>query len=163
MELEDLKNILSPEQISDNPQDLLEYGNDWLKQWDGRASLVLFPKSSKDLLSIVQWARKYKYQLIPSGGRTGLSGGATALKKEVVVSFDKMNRILEFDPWERTVSVEAGCITQNLQEFAEQQGLYFPVSFASEGSSQIGGNIATNAGGVHVLRYGTMRQRGFGS
>ena len=162
MELEDLKNILSPEQISDDPQDLLEYGNDWLKQWEGQASLVLFPKNSKDLVSIVQWARKYKYQLIPSGGRTGLSGGATALKKEVAVSFDKMNRIFEFDPWERTVSVEAGCITQNLQEFAEQQGLYFPISFASEGSSQIGGNIATNAGGVHVLRYGTMRQRVLG-
>ncbi len=162
LELRGLKDILSPEQISENPQDLLKYGNDWLKQWDGKASLVLFPKKSQELVQIVDWARKHKYQLIPSGGRTGLSGGTTAIKKEVVISFDKMNRILDFEPLEQTVCVEAGCITQTLQEFAQSKGLYFPISFAAQGSSQIGGNIATNAGGVHVLRYGTMRNRVLG-
>ena len=162
LEFRDLKGILSPEQISKNPQDLLEYGNDWLKQWKGQASAVLFPKSTEDVVHIVHWARKHKYKLIPSGGRTGLSGGAAAVQKEIVVSFDKMNRILEFDPWDQTVCVEAGCITQNLQEFAKDKGLFFPISFASQGSSQIGGNIATNVGGVHVLRYGTMRQRVLG-
>lgn len=162
VELKDLKDILSPEQVSEDPQDLLKYGNDWLKQWNGRASAVLFPKSTQELVSIVSWARKHSYRLIPSGGRTGLSGGATAIQKEIVISFEKMDQILEFDPWDQTVRVEAGCITQNLQEFAKDKGLYFPISFASEGSSQIGGNIATNAGGVHVLRYGTMRSRVLG-
>lgn len=162
MDLRDLRAVLAPEQINENPQDLLEYGNDWLKQWKGQAGLLLFPKSSKDMQSIVQWARKHKYQLIPSGGRTGLSGGATALKKEIVVSFDKMKQISDFNPWERTVCVEAGCITQEIQKFAKDQGLYFPISFSAEGSSQIGGNIATNAGGVHVLRYGTMKQQVLG-
>ena len=149
---------LSPEQISQEPQKLLEYGNDWLKQWEGKASLVLFPKSSQDLLKIVQWARQYKHKLMPSGGRTGLSGAATALQKEVVVCFEKMNQILDFNPWDRTVTVEAGLITQNLQDFAKEKGLYFPISFASQGSSQIGGNIATNVGGVHVLKYGNMKR-----
>ena len=149
---------LSPNQISQEPQQLLNYGNDWLKQWKGKAGLVLFPKNITDLQNIVFWARQYQHKLIPSGGRTGLSGGATALQKEIVISFDKMNRLLDFNPWDRTVTVEAGFITQNLQDFAKQKGLYFPVSFASEGSSQIGGNIATNAGGVHVLKYGSMKR-----
>ena len=162
LELRDLKDILSPEQISENPQDLLEYGSDWFKQWKGQARAVLFPKNSQELVHIVHWAGKHKRKLIPSGGRTGLSGGAVAVQKELVVSFDKMNRILDFDPWDQTVCVEAGCVTQTLQEFAKNKGLYFPISFASQGSSQIGGNIATNVGGVHVLRYGTMRQRVLG-
>ena len=149
---------LSPNQISQEPQNLFKYGNDWLKQWKGKASLVLFPKSALDLQNIVKWARQYKYKLIPSGGRTGLSGGATALQNEIVVSFDKMNRLLDFNSWDRTVTVEAGFVTQNLQEFAEEKGLYFPVSFSAQGSSQIGGNIATNAGGVHVLRYGNIKR-----
>ena len=157
LELEGLKSVLSPTQISENPQDLLKYGNDWLKQWKGKAAVVLFPKSTQELILIVHWAKQHNYKLIPSGGRTGLSGGATALHKEAVVSFDKMNQILEFKPFEQTVCVEAGCITQNIQEFAKSHGLYFPISFASQGSSQIGGNIATNAGGVHVLRYGAMK------
>ena len=149
---------LKPNQINQEPQNLLNYGNDWLKQWDGKAGLVLFPKNTQDLQNIVHWARTYQHKLVPSGGRTGLSGGATALQKEVVVSFDKMNRLLEFNPWDRTVTVEAGFITQQLQDLAKEKNLYFPVSFASQGSSQIGGNIATNAGGVHVLRYGNMKR-----
>lgn len=159
MEIGELRNLLDPVQISDNSKDLLEYSQDWLKQWDSSPSLVLFPKNAKDIVSIVLWARKHKYGLIPAGGRTGLSGGTVALKKEAVVSFNKMNQILDFSPSERAVSVSAGCITKTLQDFAKEKGLYFPISFSAEGSSQIGGNIATNVGGVHVLRYGSMRSR----
>lgn len=162
MNLQGLRAILGPEQISENPQDLLKYGNDYLRQWDGRAGAVLFPKNSQEVSVLVHWAIKHKHKLIPSGGRTGLSGGATAVQRELVISFDKMNRILDFNSYEQTVCVEAGCVTQELKEFAKKQGLYFPISFASEGSSQIGGNIATNVGGVHVLRYGSMRQRVLG-
>ena len=150
---------LSPDQIiSKDSQRLSDYGADWLKHWSGQAGLLLFPKSAEDLLNIVKWARAYKYPLIPSGGRTGLSGGAVALKKEIVVSFDKMNQLLDFNPWERTATVQAGFITQDLQEFAKEKGLYFPISFSAEGSSQIGGNIATNVGGVHVIRYGNIKR-----
>ena len=159
--IEELK-FLKQDQIEQDGNALSTYGQDWLKQWNGKAGLVLFPKSTEDVVQIVEWAKKNKYKLIPSGGRTGLSGGSAALNKEVVVSFDKMNKILDFNPWEQTVCVEAGAITQTVQEFAKEKELCFPVSFASEGSSQIGGNVATNAGGVHVLRYGSMRQHVLG-
>jgi len=94
---------------------------------------------------------------VPSGGRTGLSGGAVASNGEVVVSFDRMNQILDFKAQDRLVTCQAGVVTQVLQEFATEQGLFYPVDFASAGSSQIGGNVATNAGGIKVIRYGLTR------
>ena len=154
-----LKSFLNPEQISDSPENLKHYSKDWLKSPHGEASLLVFPKSTEDVVQLVGWAGKYDKKLVPSGGRTGLSGGAAALKKEIVVSFEKMNKISEFDPWEQSVQVQAGVITQDLKDFAVEKNLFFPISFAAEGSSQIGGNIATNAGGAHVLRYGSMKER----
>ena len=96
-------------------------------------------------------------RLVPSGGRTGLSGGAVASNSEVVVSFDRMNKILDYSAEDRIVTCEPGLVTANLQQFALDQGLYYPVDFASSGSSQIGGNVATNAGGIKVIRYGLTR------
>ena len=160
MELEHLKGLkLKPDQVLSQDKDRLsEYGTDWLKQWKGQAGAILFPQSTEDLIHIVKWARTHKYPLIPVGGRTGLSGGTVALKKEVMISFDKMNQLKEFNPWDKTVTLEAGYITQDLQNLAKEKGLYFPISFAAEGSSQIGGNIATNVGGVHVLKYGNIKR-----
>src|SRR5699024_4761489 len=106
---------------------------------------------------IVRWANQHKVALVPSGGRTGLSAGAVAANGEVVVSFDNMNQILAVNETDRTVVCQAGVVTQQLQELAEEHGLYYPVDFASVGSSQIGGNIGTNAGGIKVIRYGMTR------
>lgn len=103
------------------------------------------------------WANRHKVALVPSGGRTGLSGGAVAAHGEVVVAFDYMSQILAFNEFDRTVVCQPGVITRQLQQFAEDQGLYYPVDFASSGSSQIGGNIGTNAGGIKVIRYGMTR------
>ena len=95
--------------------------------------------------------------IVPSGGRTGLSGGAVACNNELVLSLDRLNDIRHFNETDRTVSCGAGVITEQLQNFALENGLYYPVDFASAGSSQIGGNIATNAGGIKVLKYGLTR------
>ena len=95
---------------------------------------------------------------MPSGGRTGLAAGAVATQGELVVSLDKMNHIGEVSKLSRTIRVEGGAITAAVHEHCEKEGLTWPVNFASAGSSQIGGNIATNAGGVRVVRYGLTRQ-----
>lgn len=110
-----------------------------------------------DVSKLVAVAVEHRIPLVPSGGRTGLSGGAIAAAGEVVVSFDRMRQILEFNPVDRTLTVEPGVVTQAVQDYALKQNLYYPVSFAAEGSSQVGGNIATNAGGIRVLRYGLTR------
>lgn len=154
----ELGSLIDPSRVLSDSASLVEYGRDWTKYLQPKPSAIVFPKTTEEVVALVQWARKSKIALVPSGGRTGLSGGAAALNGEVVVSFQKMNRILEFDEYDQTVTVEAGVITEALQKFAEEKGLYFPVDFASRGSSQIGGNVATNAGGIKVLRYGLMRQ-----
>lgn len=153
-----LSGILTPDRIFTDAGNFEEYGRDWVKYLKPKPSAIVFPKSTEEVVALVKWARQNKMALVPSGGRTGLSGGAVALNGEVVVSLQKMNRILNFDPLDQTVTVEAGVVTENLQKFAIEQGLYYPVDFASRGSSHIGGNVATNAGGIKVLRYGLTRQ-----
>ena len=118
---------------------------------------MVFPVNDEQVCNLVKVAAESGIALVPSGGRTGLSGGAVAAAGEVVVSFDRMRRITGFNPIDRTVTVQAGVVTRTVQDHARQHDLYYPLSFASEGSSQIGGNIATNAGGVRVLRYGLTR------
>lgn len=158
--LEALKSIasfLNQDQIKTDKESLAFYGKDWTTYFDINASAILFPRSTAEVQQIVLWARKNKISLIPSGGRTGLSGAACALHGEVVVSFGQMNRVVEYNEIDQTVLVEAGMITEALQDFAKSKGLFYPVDFAARGSSQIGGNVATNAGGIKVVRYGLTR------
>ena len=151
-----LKEILKEDQILTDPKALKKHNSDWLKMYDSQSKMVLFPESHQNVEDIVKWAYRFQMPLVPSGGRTGLSGGAVAQNQEVIISFERMNRILEFNAVEQSLRVQAGVITQTVQEHAKEKNLYFPLSFASEGSSQIGGNVATNAGGVHVIRYGSL-------
>lgn len=144
-------------QFKTDPQDLAYFGCDHSKHFTPNASLVVFPKSTEQVQQIVKACNELQLVITPSGGRTGLSAGAVATNGEVVVSFDKMNKITNFYPDDYMVQVQAGVVTKALQDFAEQNGLYYPVDFASSGSSQIGGNIGTNAGGIKVIRYGMTR------
>ncbi len=152
-----LDELFSPRQLKRDADTLAEWGRDWTRSYAVAPSAVVFVESIDDVVKLVQAANQHDFKLVPSGGRTGLSGGAVAGHGEVVVSFDRMNRILDFDPADRLVTCQAGVVTQTLQEFAGEQGLSYPVDFASSGSSQIGGNIATNAGGIKVIRYGLTR------
>ncbi len=153
----ELSELVSPQNFTTDSDTLATYSHDWTKNFDTRASCVVFPQSSEEVAKVVTWARKHGFALVPSGGRTGLSGGACALNGEVVVSLEKMNRFLDFNPVDRTVTCQAGVVTETLQKHVREKGYYFPVDFAARGSSHIGGNIATNAGGIKVLRYGNMR------
>ena len=145
-------------QIKTDSESLEHWGKDWTKHFAPAASAIVFPKSTEQVQAIVLLANEHDVVLTPSGGRTGLSAGAVAAHGEIVVSMDKMNRIGQFYAADRLVEIEAGVVTQQLQQFAESKDLYYPVDFASAGSSQMGGNIGTNAGGIKVIRYGMTRQ-----
>lgn len=145
--------------VTTRTEDLQHYGQDWTRFYQPNPSAVVFVRDAAQLQALVRFARKTQTALVPSGGRTGLSAGACATNGEVVVSFDRMDQILDFDAPSASVTVEAGVVTARLQEFAVAQGLYYPVDFASSGSSQIGGNVATNAGGIRVIRYGMTRDQ----
>lgn len=142
-----------------NEADVLQsHGSDWTRFRVPAPLAVAFPRSVNEVVTLVKAAAREQIAVVPSGGRTGLSGGAIADSFELVVSFDRMRNILDFNAVDRTLTVEAGVVTQTIQEYAAQHDLYYPVAFASQGSSQIGGNIATNAGGIRVLRYGLTRE-----
>ncbi len=146
-------------EVSTDPAILASHGQDWTRFRTPAPGAVVFPGSASQVCDVVSAAARSGIALVPSGGRTGLSGGAVAADGEIVVSFDRMRRVLDFNRTDRTVTVESGVVTATVQALAREHGLYYPVSFASEGSSQIGGNVATNAGGIRVLKYGLTRDR----
>ena len=152
-----LRDIFSPARVKTSDADLQAWGTDWTRNFKVAPAAVVFPETVAEVVAVTRLANQRGLALVPSGGRTGLSGGAVAANGEIVVSFDRMNRILEFDPVDRIVRCQAGVVTGVLQEYATGRGLFYPVDFASSGSSQIGGNIATNAGGIRVIRYGLTR------
>lgn len=144
--------------VSRAAEDLDEYGRDWTRVYAPAPSAIVFPRSTAEVAQVMSIASRFEAPVVPSGGRTGLAGGAVAARGEIVLSFERMKRIHEVDPRAMTVRVEAGAITEAVHQAAEPHGLTWPVDFASKGSSQVGGNIATNAGGVKVIRYGLTRQ-----
>jgi len=153
-----LAEIFDSSRIKTDKESQQIYGTDWTRAYTANPVAVVFPISIIEVQSLVRLANKQRFALVPSGGRTGLSGGAVANNSEVVVAFDKMNKILEFDSIGRQLVCEPGVITEQIHQFAEENDLFYPVDFASSGSSQIGGNVATNAGGIKVIRYGLTRQ-----
>ena len=155
--VDQLIKVVGPSRVKVNPSDLEFYGQDWSKAATPNPSAVVFPNSIDEVQGIVAIANEFNFPLVPSGGRTGLSGGALAYRGEVVVSFDRMNKILKFDATDNLVTCQPGVITGDLKKFAESEGLFYPVDFASTDASQLGGNVATNAGGINVLRYGMTR------
>lgn len=157
--LTELRTLLDDSQIKTDTDSLDHWGKDWTKHFAPAPNAIVFPRTTEEVAQIVRLANTHQVCLVPSGGRTGLSAGAVASNGEVVVSLDKMNAIGTFYEADRMVEVEAGVITEALQDFAEEKGLYYGVDFASAGSSQIGGNIGTNAGGIKVIRYGMTRNQ----
>ena len=150
--------FLKENQVATDADNLLEYGRDWTRYYTPNPKAILFPSTTEEVQKIVQWARKNKIAIVPSGGRTGLSGAAVAKNGEVVLSLQRMNKILDFNEIDQTLTCEAGCLTEEAQDYATSKGAHFPVDFAARGSSQIGGNVATNVGGLNVVRYGLMRE-----
>jgi len=152
-----LRQIVSADRVLTDPADLIHWGQDWTRFYQPAPLAIVQVSSAAEVVELVRFARATNTPLVPSGGRTGLSGGAVADRGEVVVSFDKMNRVLDYDEVDGNLTVEPGVITARIQQLAEEQSRAYPVDFASSGSSQIGGNIATNAGGIRVIKYGLTR------
>jgi len=140
-----------------DPHDLTEFGKDWTKVYLPKPCAVAFPKTTEEVSRLVKLCLQHKIAIVPSGGRTGLAGGAVAANGELVLSLKKMNHMSDVDPMSMTVRVQAGAITQAVHEHCAPKGFTWPVDFASKGSSTVGGNISTNAGGVKVIRYGLTR------
>ncbi len=160
--IQHLKSMVGEAYVLSDPKDLETYGQDWTRLHTPQPTAIVKPKTTLEVAAIVRYCADHQIALVPSGGRTGLAGGAVAQHGEIVVSLDRMNHIEKVDPIGLTISVEAGVTTQQVQEAAQDAGLFFPLDLAAKGTSQIGGNIATNAGGVKFIRFGGMREQVLG-
>ncbi len=140
--------------------DLTAWELDWRKRSRGKALAVVRPANTLEVSSIVKACAAAGVSLVAQGGNTGLVGGSTpdASGQQIVLSLQRMNAVRNIDAANLTMTIEAGCILQTLQETAEKAGFLFPLSLAAEGSCTIGGNLATNAGGTQVVRYGNARE-----
>ena len=152
-----LEDIVGADRVLSDVDSLQRYGCDWTRVYTPDPAAVLLPGSIEQVQAIVRLAAREQLAIVPSGGRTGLSAGAVAKSGELVLALDRLNQIDDFNPVDRTVRCGAGVITAQLQQYAAERDLFYPVDFASSGSSQIGGNISTNAGGIKVIRHGMTR------
>lgn len=156
--IERLKEICSPSHVLTEAQDLAPLLEERRGLYKGRASALIKPANTEEVASVVRLAAETRTPIIPMGGNTGLVGGQiTEDERTILLSLDRMNRIREMDAANNTMTVEAGVTLQRAQEEADKANRLFPLSLASEGTCQIGGNLSTNAGGTAVLRYGNAR------
>ena len=153
-----LLSFLKPDQILEPKSESdLQWGLDWTRFAQPHPILVVFPTSTQDVSQILKLCSELKVSVVPSGGRTGLAGGAVAAHGELVLNLSRMNRIGTLDALAQMIRVDAGVVHEELQNHLKNTGLYWPIDLASKGSCQIGGNLATNAGGLRVVRYGHVR------
>ncbi|CAN5714039.1 FAD-binding oxidoreductase [soil metagenome] len=139
--------------------DRVPYETDWRKRYHGRALAVVRPGSTREVAAVVKACAAHGVSLVPQGGNTGLVGASVPNDsgEQVLLSLTRLNRVRKIDAANLTMTVEAGCVLQTVQEAAADAGLLYPLSLAAEGSCTIGGNLATNAGGTQVLRFGNAR------
>ena len=154
-----LEKILGPQGVLTAAADLEPYVVDWRGVYRGVAAAVARPANTAQVAAVMKLCAETGTPLVPQGGNTGMCGASVpnAGGNEVVLSLARMNRILDVDPLNNTLTAEAGCVLANIRQAAADVRRLFPLSLGAEGSCQIGGNLSTNAGGVNVLRYGNAR------
>ena len=153
------KKIVGNKNVITDEKDMGKYLKEWRGIYTGVAGAIVKPKSTKEVSNIIKYSYEKNISCIPQGGNTGLVGGQIPFSKNhIVISLERLSKIREINNINQSITVEAGLILSNLQKICEENNLLFPLSLASEGSCSVGGNIATNAGGVAVLHYGNTRE-----
>ncbi len=152
-----LKSVVGDKGFTEDPGEIAPHLEEWRSKYHGRSSLMLKPATTSEVAAILAICFETGTAIVPQGGNTGLVGGQIPFHGEVLLSLQRMNRVRAVDAPGMTMTLEAGVVLARAQTAAAEAGLMFPLTLGSEGSCTIGGNIATNAGGNHVLRYGMMR------
>jgi FAD/FMN-containing dehydrogenase len=155
--LDRLKDAVGAKGFSENPDEIAPHLEEWRGKYKGTSPLLLKPATAAEVSSILRICNETGTPIVTQGGNTGLVGGQIPFHGEVLLSTQRLNRIRTLDESGATLTVEAGVTLAQVQQAASEKNFLFPLSLASEGSCTIGGNIATNAGGTHVLRYGMTR------
>jgi FAD/FMN-containing dehydrogenase len=162
--IDELRDLLGADAVLDQAADTAPFLTDWRGRYTGRALAVALPRSVAQLAQAVAWCARHGVPVVAQGGNTGLVGGATpdASGRALVLSTRRLRQVRQVDTANDTITVEAGCLLQEVQQAAQSHDRLFPLSLAAQGSCTIGGNLATNAGGTQVLRYGNARDLALG-
>lgn len=155
-DIEYFKSVLPENSIITDEDDLLFFNEDWMRKYRGQSQLVLKPKTTEQVASILKYCNDNKLAVVPQGGNTGLVGGSNPIFDEIIISLSAMNKIRSFDPVSGILKVDAGVILETADQYLAEQGYIFPLDLGAKGSCHVGGNVACNAGGLRLLRYGSL-------
>lgn len=147
---------LLPGRVVTNEDDLLENNTDWLRIVRGFSKVLLKPKTTDEMSKILAYCNERRIAVVPQGGNTGLVGGSVPVFDEVIISTSLMNKIIDVDETAGVLVCQAGCILEVLDNYLAERGLMMPLDLGAKGSCHIGGNVSTNAGGLRLLRYGSL-------
>ncbi|KAL5612975.1 hypothetical protein BROUX41_003947 [Berkeleyomyces rouxiae] len=156
------KNILGSESAvidgvtTDATGDIAPFNEDWMRKYRGQGRLVLRPTTTEQISQILSYCNEHKLAVVPQGGNTGLVGGSVPVFDEIVINMSRMNQVVSFDDVSGVLVVEAGAILEVTDQYLAERGYLFPLDLGAKGSCQIGGNVSTNAGGLRLLRYGSL-------
>lgn len=142
--------------FSTTSSELEPYNNDWMNKYHGKSTTVLRPRTTEEVSNIVKRCYDRRIGVVPQGGNTGLVGGGVPVKDELILSLGSMNRVRSFDPVSGVLVADAGCVLESLTEYLAPHSHIVPLDLGAKGSCQIGGNVSTNAGGLRLLRYGSL-------
>ncbi|KAM6564654.1 hypothetical protein CsatB_024652 [Cannabis sativa] len=155
-DIEYFKGILGEKNVVQDEDRLLTANTDWMEKYRGSSKLLLLPKTTDEVSQILNYCNSRCLAVVPQGGNTGLVGGSVPVYDEVIINVGLMNKIISFDKVSGILVCEAGCILENLITFLDAQGFVMPLDLGAKGSCQIGGNVSTNAGGLRLIRYGSL-------
>ncbi|XP_021718089.1 D-2-hydroxyglutarate dehydrogenase, mitochondrial-like [Chenopodium quinoa] len=150
------KSILRENNVIQDPDRLQPANTDWMHKYQGSSKLMLLPRTTEEVSHIMRYCNSRHLAIVPQGGNTGLVGGSVPVFDEVIVNVSQMNKIISFDKVSGILVCEAGCILENLESFLDNEGFVMPLDLGAKGSCQIGGNVSTNAGGLRLVRYGSL-------
>ena len=159
MSIEDLKSLMEPGRVVEDQDVIRTYIDDWTGRYKGSTSAVTFPHSTDEVAKILSWCSTNQVRVVPQGGNTGMVGGSVPLNGELIISLRKMKNVSFSNTNRNQIVAEAGATLLEIQNLASGRGLMYGVDFAARDSATIGGTIATNAGGLNVLKYGTTRRQ----
>ena len=159
MSIAELKSLLGSGRISEDEDIIKTYSDDWTGRYRGFARAVISPQSTDEVAEILNWCSTNQVGVVPQGGNTGMVGGSTPLNGELIISLRKMKNVNFSDTNDNQIVAEAGATLLEIQNLALERSMIYGVDFAARDSATIGGTIATNAGGLNVLRYGTTRRQ----
>ncbi|KAF8018718.1 hypothetical protein BT93_H3578 [Corymbia citriodora subsp. variegata] len=150
------RDLLGDKSVIQDEDALLAANMDWMRKYKGSSKLLLLPRSTEEVSQILKYCNSRCLGVVPQGGNTGLVGGSVPVFDEVIVNLGAMNKVISFDEVSGILVSEAGCILESLMNFLDNKGFIMPLDLGSKGSCQIGGNVSTNAGGLRLLRYGSL-------